>query len=343
MKKAGVSASDVARACGVSRTTVSFVLNNTPGKNIPAETRERVREASALLGYSPDPEARSVAKRTRTSVGLVVNHSDSIYSDAYILRLIEGMAPVFNKRRCALTLVPLRQRRADYPAIVHEYGLDGLMITNARADDDSMRALSDFGLPCVVIGTVEGLNAFQIDIDNEKAASEVCDYLLSLGHRRIAMIVHAPLKYYAASARFAGYRAALAARGVAVDESLVRIADFTEASGYAAMREILEGGGRPEAVFAGNDAIAYGAIQAICDCGMRLPRDISIAGFDDDFPSRFLKPALTSMTLPAASLGESAATTVIALIGGDAPAERRIILPTILSVRDSCRRADTKR
>lgn len=343
MKKAGVSSSDVARACGVSRTTVSFVLNNTPGKNIPAETRERVRVAAARLGYSPDAEARSVAKRARNSVGLVVNHSDSIYSDAYILRLIEGMAPVFNKRRCELTLVPLRQRRADYPEIVREYGLDGLMITNARADDEGMRSLSALALPCVVIGTVEDLDAFQIDIDNERAAFEVCDYLLSLGHRRVAMIVHAPLDYYAASARLAGYRAALAARGLPAEESLVRIADFTEASGYAAMRQILEGGERPEAVFAGNDAIAYGAIQAIGDSGLRIPEDISIAGFDDDFPSRFLKPALTSMTLPAASLGESAASTVISLLSGATPERRRIILPTELSVRESCRKAATKR
>ncbi|HUX38146.1 MAG TPA: LacI family DNA-binding transcriptional regulator [Rectinemataceae bacterium] len=336
MRKSEVSSKDIAEACGVSRTTVSFVLNNTPGKNIPSETRERILETARSLGYAPDPEAQRIAKRTRATVGLVVNHSDSIYADAYILRLIEGMAPVFNKKRCRLVLLPLRQRETDYLEIVKAHGLDGLMITNARADDAAMKALVELGLPCVVIGTVEGLDAPQIDIDNEKAAFAVADYLLSLGHRRIAMIVHAPLSYLAATGRLAGYRRALETRGLAYDEGLVRIADFTEASGYEAARSILSADPRPEALFAGNDAIAYGAVQAILDAGLRIPEDISIAGFDDDFPSRFLEPALTTMTLPAASLGEHAAAKVIALIDGESGVERRSILPTVLSLRDSC-------
>ncbi len=338
MRKSKASAADVARLSGVSRTTVSFVLNRTPGKSIPAETRARVLEAARSLEYSPDAEAVKIAKRKRSVMGLVVNHSDSIYSDAYILRLIEGMAPVFNKRRSALVLVPVRQRKTDYGEIVREHGLDGVLITNARANDEGIRSLGDSALPCVVIGTVEGLEACQIDIDNEAAAFEVCDYLLGLGHRRIAFIAHASLDYFAASARLVGYRRALTERGEAVEDGLVRVADFTEASGYAAMRTILEGSERPDAVFAGNDAIAYGAIQAILDSGLKIPDEISIAGFDDDFPSRFLQPSLTSMTLPAASLGEKAATTVIDLLEGIEPPERRIILPSRLSVRDSCRR-----
>lgn len=337
MRKSKVSSADVARLSGVSRTTVSFVLNETPGKSIPEETRARVLEAAKSLKYSPDAEAVSVAKRTRSTVGLVVNHSDSIYSDAYILRLIEGMAPVFNKRRSALVLVPVRQRMTDYAQIVHEHGLDGVLITNARADDNGIRSLEGSSLPCVVIGTVEGLHTCQIDIDNEAAAFRVCDYLLSLGHRRVAFIAHASLDYFAASARLAGYRRALREHGIAEDESLVRVADFTEVSGYSTMRAMLEAGPSPDAVFAGNDAIAYGAIQVILDKGLRIPDDVSIAGFDDDFPSRFLQPSLTSMALPAASLGEKAATTVLDLLEGKDPPPRRIILPARLSIRDSCK------
>jgi LacI family transcriptional regulator len=338
MRKLKASASDVARLSGVSRTTVSFVLNETPGKSIPEETRERVLEAARNLEYSPDPEAVSMAKRMRSTVGLVINHSDSIYSDAYILRLIEGMAPVFNKRRSALVLVPVRQRRTDYREVVREHGLDGILITNTRADDEGIHSFAGSGLPCVVIGTVEGIETCQIDIDNESAAFEVCEYLLGLGHRRIAFIAHASLDYFAASKRLAGYRRALSERGIAEEKSLIRVADFTEASGYAAMRSILEEGGRLDAVFAGNDAIAYGAIQGILDSGLRIPDDVSIAGFDDDFPSRFLQPALTSMTLPAALLGQKAATTVIDLIEGKELPKQRIVIPARLSIRDSCKR-----
>jgi len=339
MKKARVSSADVARLSGVSRTTVSFVLNGTPGKSIPAQTRERVLEAARSLDYSPDAEARLVAKRTTRSVGLVVSHSDSIYSDAYILRLIEGMAPVFNKRRAALVLVPVRQRRADYLQIVREHELDGAIVTNARSDDEGIRSFSGSGLPCLVIGTVDGLDAPQIDIDNEKAAFEACEYLIGLGRRRIAMIVHASLDYSAAAARLRGYRAALEERGAGFDESLVRTADFTEASGYAAMRSLLELRPAPDAVFAGNDAIAYGAFQCILDAGLSIPGDVSIMGFDDDYPSRFLQPALTTVTLPAAALGEKAASTIIDMLEGKSAPARRIVLPTRLSIRDSCSRA----
>jgi LacI family transcriptional regulator len=338
MRKSKVSSSDVARLSGVSRTTVSFVLNETPGKNISEETRARVLEAARRLEYSPDEEAVSMAKRTRSTVGLIISHSNSIYSDAYILRLIEGMAPVFNKRRTALVLVPVRQRKTDYLEIVREHGLDGVLIMNARADDEGITSFAGADLPCVVIGTVEGIDVSQIDIDNEAAAFEVCDYLLGLGHRRIAFIAHASLDYFAAAERLAGYRRALGERGIAEEEALLRVADFTEASGYAAIRSILEGDGRPDAVFAGNDAIAYGAIQGILDSGLRIPDDVSIAGFDDDFPSRFLQPALTSMTLPAASLGQKAASTVIDILDGIEPPPGRIILPARLSIRDSCRR-----
>lgn len=337
MKKQGVSAKDVALEAGVSRTTVSFVLNATPGKLIPEETRKRVLEAAERLGYQPDQEAARLAKSAKHTVALAVRHSASIYSDAYILRLIEGIAPVLNRRRCGLVLLPCRQGCSsdELVTMVRRAGVDGVMITNTLADDAGVPALAAAGVPSLVIGTVQG-QAYQIDIDNRSAARGATEYLLSLGHRRVAMIVHAPTGYFAAQARLDGFRDAVRAAGLSAADCAVEWADFSEESGREAMQRLLALPQRPGAVFAGNDAIAYGACQAIQEAGLSIPGDISIIGFDDDYPSRFLWPPLTTVTLPAAALGERAAEMIVDLVHGHKLSEQRITLATQLSVRESC-------
>lgn len=336
MKKQGVSAADVAKLAGVSRTTVSFVLNNTPGKIIPEETRTRVLDAARELNYTPDEAAQRVAKASKMTVGFIISHSSSVYSDAYIIRLIEGMAPVFNKRRCELVLLPVKPGRSSYMNRVREIGLDGVLVTNTHENDPGISEICNAGIPMVVIGTVNEPKANQIDVENESAARIVAEYLIGLGHRRIGMIVHAPLSYYAAHARLAGFNAAMSEAGLPVDQTLVRIADLSEESGYRAMNELLDLRDPPKAVFAGNDAIAYGAIQAIYDRGLKIPQDISIAGFDDDFPSRYMYPPLTTMSLPAPILGERAATMILDLVEGTKIVEKRVLMPTSLAVRQSC-------
>ena len=337
MQKRKVSSKDVADAAGVSRTTVSFVLNAVPGKTIPEETRRRILEAAATLGYEPDEEAARLAKSSRRVVALAVRHSSSIYSDAYILRLIEGMAPVLNRRRCGFVLVPCPSTvpGPGIVTLVREAGADGVVITNALEDDAGVPALAEAGIPSLVIGTVKA-EAWQLDIDNEEAAMATASYLASLGHRRIGMIVHAPAAYSAAAARLSGFRKAMAAAGLPESDCPVRWADFSEESGRSAMASLLSLARPPSAVFAGNDAVAYGAMQAAREAGLSIPRDISIAGFDDDFPSRYVHPALTSMTLPASALGERAAGMIMDLMEGRKPELRRTLLPTQLSVRDSC-------
>lgn len=335
MNKAGFSSAEVARQAGVSRTTVSFVLNNTPGKVIPEETRQRILEVARSLDYRPDMAARRVAKATRRNIGLAIGHSGSIYSDAYVLRLLEGIAPVFNKRRCRLVLVPLGEEQAVDRGLAARHGLDGILVTNLRQGTGTAASMEDPGVPMVAIGVVGDPGVCQIDIDNRQAAQAAVDHLLGLGHRRVAMIVHAPLVYDAAQARLAGYEGALRAARLGPDDRLVRVADFSEESGRLAMRDLLTGQTRPSAVFAGNDAIAWGAMRAIGEAGLRIPEDISLVGFDDDFPSRFLQPALTTVTVPATSLGERAARMLIDLVEGREPAQRHVLVPVALTVRES--------
>ncbi|HPC72640.1 MAG TPA: LacI family DNA-binding transcriptional regulator [Treponema sp.] len=349
MKKRIVSASDVAKLAGVSRTTVSFILNNTPGKHISEATRQRVLQAASALEYVPDEDAVSIARRTHFTIGFFISHSSSIFTDAYIIRLIDGMALVFNKHRCRLVLQPLRQSQTNYVELVRSHSLDGVILINTHVNDPGILELEQAQIPLVVIGSIQGLHIPQVDIDNAAAAREMAEYLLSLGHTKIAMIVHAPISYYAAAHRLEGYRAAMEAAGLEINPEYIRIADFTEASGYRAMRELLDLKDRPTAVFAGNDVVAYGAMQAIQDAGLSIPEDISLAGFDDDYLSRYLNPPLTTVTQPAAGLGEAAARLLLKQIlstsdssapintKSDETEGHRIILPTVLAQRESCR------
>ena len=333
--KQRASAQDVARRAGVSRTTVSFVLNNTPGKNIPEETRRRVLEAARELDYTPNQTARSMAMIRHHSIGFFISHTGYISSDAYIFRVIEGMTHELNKARFQLVLQPLKHREMDYLHLARQDNVDGIVLMNTHDGDTGLVGVIGASFPLVVIGTINRAEVCQIDIDNQASAAGAVRHLLDLGHRDIAMILHAPSSYYAARERFEGYRAAMEQAGVPIREEWVREASLTEESGYEAMRAILAARKRPTALFAGNDVAAYGAMQAAKDAGLGIPLDLSIVGFDDDLVSRYLNPPLTTVTNPAAGVGSVAARTLVAILTGRPVPTRRTVLPTTLSVRGS--------
>ncbi len=341
MEKRTVSALDVAKRAGVSRTTVSFVLNNTPGKHISENTRQKVLKAASELNYIPNETARNLAMIRHYSIGLFICHSQSVYSDAYIIKMIEGMAPVLNKNRFRLVLQPLKVLQENYLQLAEQDNIDGIILLNTHDDDKGLAEIIAAGFPLVVIGSLSNKDIFQVDIDNEEAAREVVSYLADLGHKKIAVITNASLVYYAPRDRLAAYREALLAAGLPIRENWVKVGDFSEESGYRAMQELLAEPDRPTAVFAGNDVIAYGAIKAIKDADLKIPGDISIAGFDDDYLSRYLNPPLTTMTLPAAGLGAEAARLLIDQLTGQAPEEaRQLFLPTHFSIRQTCKRPE---
>ena len=220
MAERKATSADVASRAGVSRTTVSFVLNNTPGKNIPEATRRKVLEAAQELGFVPNEKARDVAMIKHHSIGFFIPHAGYISSDAYVIRVIEGMTPVLNKSRFQLVLQPLKLQEMDYLARARKDNVDGIILMNTHDDDKGLGELIQARFPLVVIGTVSNAGVQQIDIDNRLAARTAVEYLLSLGHRDIGMILHAPSSYYAARDRFEGYRSALETARCTVRERL---------------------------------------------------------------------------------------------------------------------------
>lgn len=331
-----VSSHDVARRAGVSRTTVSFVLNNAPGKSIPEATRARVLAAARELAYVPNAKARGIAMAKHRSIGFFIPHPGYVSCDAFLYRVIQGMSPVLNKCRFGLVLQPIALAQQNYLQVARKDEIDGVVLMNTHRGDHGLTELRDAGFPLVVIGTLPDRRICQIDIDNRAAVAEAVQYLVDLGHRDIGVIVHAPLSYHAARDRLAGFRAAMAAAGLPVRREWVRVADFTEQSGHDAMAAILARRRRPTAVLAANDVVAYGALKAVQERGLSVPDDISLMGFDDDFLSRYLKPQLTTVCNPAAGLGAEAARQLIGLMRGT-PVARVPRLKTSLVVRESCK------
>jgi len=336
-----VSQIEIARIAGVSRTTVSFVLNNVRGKNISEETRQRVVAAAREFGYTPDESAVDTATSREGAMSLFVCHSESVFSDAYIMRLLEGMGPVLHKSRYDLRVMQFRVTRGDYVETARKNGYEGILLLNTHADDPGIAALKASKLPFVVIGSLPDEGLTQVDIDNEEAARRVGEYLCSLGHRDIAVIPHASDAFLAVKARLAGFQGALRDHEIEIAQTRVCHAHFSEESGYDAMRDILGRGTPPTAVFATNDMVAYGAMRALEAAGLSVPEDVSVVGFDDDYMSRYTNPPLTTMTLPAEGIGRMAAEALLAMIrGGRAGTGAQAgisLLPTSLTVRRSCR------
>ncbi|MFP4612623.1 MAG: LacI family DNA-binding transcriptional regulator [Spirochaetota bacterium] len=335
-----VSAADVAREAGVSRTTVSFVINNTPGKNITEETRQRVLRAAERLRYIPDQEARRVALARHNCVGLFICHSKYVYSDAFISRVVEGMAQAVNRRRVRLVINPVTLYEESYLELATRDGVDGMVLINAHDDDPALRDVVESGFPAVTMDHLPDLPIDQVYVDNRAAAAEMVSYLIELGHRDVAMITHASTVFAASRMRVQGYRDALAAHGIPLREQWIAYGDFSEHSGYEAMTRIFEMRPFPTAVFAANDVVAYGALRAIADAGLRVPEEVSVVGFDDDYLSRYLNPPLTTMALPAHGMGSAAVSLLLRRVleeDGEGEEASQIVLPCQIAVRNSAR------
>ena len=339
MAKRRVSAEDVAQQAGVSRTTVSFVLNNTPGKAISEETRRRVLEAAERLGYIPNENARRLALSRKQAIGLFIGHSQYVYTDAFISRVVEGMAQAMNRRRVQLIIHPVSLTERSYMRLAKRDQVEGIVFINTHDDDPAIEEVIEAGFPAVSLDPLGERRIDQVYVDNASAAEEVVSYLLQLGHRDIAMITHARTVYSASRTRLEAFRRVCTEAGIDIPDHWIQYGDFSEHSGYLAMQEILSIRPMPTAVFAGNDVVAYGAMRAINDAGLRIPEDISLCGFDDDYLSRYLNPPLTTMALPAAGMGSAAVSLLMSRLDEDeeVPFPSSVVLPAQLSIRSSCK------
>lgn len=318
---------------GVSRTTVSLVLNDR-GPSIPQGTRQRVLDAAQALGYEPDHAARGlVGGRSETIALVLLQTAEQISSDALLAETLRGLASAARSAHFRVLVETAASSRPSFNDLLRSGRVEGLIVSGPMFEDSNLSELVDDGFSIVIQGHMPGLAAASVDIDNVAGARVAVEHLLALGHTRIACITNAPLTYTAAADRLAGYREAIAAAGLPLDDALVAEGAFDARSGHDAMAGLLSGG-RPEAVFAASDVVALGAIGAIREAGLRVPEDISLIGFDDIPLAAYFDPPLTTIRLPAHELGLAAGGALLDVIAGrDVPL--RTLLATRIVVRSS--------
>jgi LacI family transcriptional regulator len=334
-----VTSHDVAKLAGVSRTTVSVVLNDAPHVQIPEETRQRVLAAVRHLSYRPDAAARSLATQETRTIALVLYQSaDLIVGDAFLANVVRGLSEVAQQCGFRLLLHPFEEigKSEAYISLVLENRIDGLIVSGPRSDDEQLPRLRDEGFPVVLLGQLNGAGMHSVDVDNAAAAYRAVSHLIHLGHERIGLITNAPLQYTASADRWRGYRQALAEAGLPYDDTIIRYGSFRARSGYQAMDELLDLADPPTATFIASDEVATGALAALHERGLAVPDEMAIVGFDNIPVARYLVPPLTTIHLPAYELGLRAAEKLIGIIQGEEAAERGVLLDTELIVRESC-------
>jgi DNA-binding LacI/PurR family transcriptional regulator len=332
------TSTDVARLAGVSRTTVSFVLNDRRDVTISPETRDRVLLVARDLGYHANASARQLAGGSTRTLGLVMRQSpEHVASDALLPETLRGLASAARQEDFRVLVEPLPPEAGSYEALLRSQHVDGLVISGPRSDDAELTALAREGFPIILQGSLEGSAVPTVDIDNRAVAREAVEHLVGLGHRTIALVTNAPLAYTSAADRATGYREALDRAAIPFREELVVEGDFDAQSGHQAMRALLNRGDAPSAVFVASDVVAFGVYGALREAGLRVPLDVSVIGFDDIPLAGYADPPLTTVRLPAFELGQRTGRLLLSLIAGrEVP--HRSLLPAELVIRGSTSR-----
>ena len=334
-----VTSKDVADRAGVSRTTVSLVLNNVQGAQISEATRQRVLHAAHDLNYVPDAAARALASRQSQIIGLIlIRTPQQIATDAFLTQTLNGLIESVHQQglRLLIDIVEPEHQRETYLQLVRAKHIDGILLSGPQRDDQALQALQESSFPTVLLGQVPGSHFIFVDVDNRLAAYEAVSHLIKLGHTQIACITNASLTYTAAAERLNGYWQALDFAGLQFDLSLVRYGNFDTDSGYHQMQDLISSGVTFTAAFVASDTLAYGAKAALRDQGLRVPQDVALVGFDDLPFSRFTDPPLTTVHLPAVDLAHQAAQMLFTILRGEELEQKQILLDTQLVVRNSC-------
>jgi DNA-binding LacI/PurR family transcriptional regulator len=331
----------VAERAGVSRTTVSFVLNDVRSMNISEATRQKVFDAARELGYEPNAAARSLAGGSTGTVAVLIPRSDHLHVDAFLPRLLSAV-----NDRCHSygykVLIEAADDQGKLPGafmnLVRGKRVDGLVIANPRASERRfVDQLVEEGFPVAVPGN--SLDVFHSrggEVSDLPQAREITEHLIGLGHKRIAHIAFAPEEFEVVGMRRRGYEEALLAAGLTPDPALLSYADVSAQSGYEAMKAMLKRKLDFTAVFAGNDTVAFGVLRALFEAGLRVPADVALVGFDDIPLAAFFCPSLTTVRTDPVLRGHEAVDLLHGQMTGvpfkrlDAP------YPTRFIVRESC-------
>jgi DNA-binding LacI/PurR family transcriptional regulator len=325
----------VARVAGVSRATVSRVVNDSP--RVSPDVRLAVEVAIRQLGYTPNRAARSLVTRRSDSIAVVITEPPGrLFSDPFFPRLVRGVSGALADRDLQLVLL-MPEHGEEVRTIRYLTGghVDGALLVSLHAEDPIPAALLARGVPFVFVGRPPvGANVSYVDVDNRQGGRRATRHLLESGCRRVATIA-GPEDMPPGIDRLDGYREALREAHLGADAELVAHGDFTSEGGAAAMERLLDRYPDIDGVFAASDLMAAGALGVLVTRGRRVPEDVALVGYDDSPIAAATQPALTSVRQPIEEMGPEAVHLLLdAIERADRP-PRRVVLATDLVPRAS--------
>lgn len=322
----------IGERAGVSRSTVSRVLNDHP--EVRPEVRARVEAVIAETGYSPNPAARALVSNRSGLIGLIMpTDADELFGDPYYSALVHGIQLGCLDEQLIFSIFPVLGTGARADALTRQIAhgfVDGVIVTAGSRSERAIAALRARGTRLVVVGhPFDDEGVTRIDVDSQGGAETAVDHLIGLGRRRIAYI-GPPDDYVYGTERRDGYLNAVRRAGHAADGSLLRFEPPTVDGGRCAATDLLAA--EPDAIFVATDTMAVGVFEALLRAGKSIPNDIAVVGFDGLPRGPVTRPELTTVVQPVVEVGRRA---VAMLVGDDLP-DAPVILPTHLRVGRSC-------
>ena len=329
MKKKQVSIEDVAARAKVSITTVSRVINNVT--TVSKKNRSKVEEAIAHLKFKPNISAQRLARGYNNSIGLVMPGYPGIFYSFYAVELIRGVGHACETRRLDLVF---HITNGDNPINANNVG--GIIFADVIENRKQVESAITIGIPCLIINNqVDDLNVNYIAIDNHLGGHLAADYLVSLGHQRVATVT-GNLNTQAGAHRLEGFKHFLEEKELTLPKEYVYHGDYSRRSARAAGESFLKLKNPPTAIFAASDEMALEIITVFMEHGLRVPQDVSIIGFDDNPACLFGTVALRTIKQPLFKMAVDSVHALSAIIVGKGKPKRKTILSPELVIRESC-------
>jgi LacI family transcriptional regulator len=324
---------DVARRAGVSKTTVSHVVNGT--RIISAATRQRVDEAIAQLQYHPSVAAQSLTTKRSGTIGVIISDASNLFFG----ELLRGLEDVFGRARRGLVVCntdETLEREPLYVDLLLRLQVDGIIAAACSRGSEALDRARSYRVPIVFVDRrFRGMPGPFVGADNAAGARMAVEHLIESGHRRIGLVAGFQ-RLSTMRERTAGYRQALEHARIDMTPDLVAACPLNIEAGREAVRRLLALPDRPTALFLNNNLLSLGALLALRDLGLRCPDDVALAGFDDHPWSEVSRPALTVVTQPATDIGRRAAELLSEMMLSRSTEESSVLLPCALTLRESC-------
>jgi len=323
--------SDIAKMAGVSKATVSRVLNNS--KPVSSEVRNKVMHVIEETGFKPSALARGLATKETKLIGVVIpDVANPIFSE-----LVKGMEEEANNSGYNVLLCNTyldQSKEMQYLQVLKDKEVDGIIFLTTHETEEQVKFFKSFSKPVVTDRKFKQMDLPSVGVNDFEASYEAVNYLINLSHSRIAM-VRGPIQDQShGSNRYLGYIKAMEDNDLEIDETRILEGDFTVKAGYEAMGKLLAVKKSPSAVFFANDLMAVGGIRCIVDSGLQVPEDISVIGFDDIPIASMFIPSLTTVKQPTFEVGIKMMEKVVHLIRGKED-EKHSVFETKLMLRNS--------